>query len=139
MGLNQCDECAFKPGAVANKEPYNHLRSEVCALSARPFFCHHSWANQRQECRTAGTCAGWRARVQELKKKGWFTDKSKVATRRWVGEYILAQIEEFISTTGAEKRRATRAIKSSLRILLRGRFKFEARKVHHGNNSSAVR
>src|SRR6266403_525908 len=122
MGKEQCDECAFKPGAVANKEPYNSLRAEVCALSGRPFFCHHSvdwknqhsWNNEREKCRTAGSCAGWRGRIQELQKKGWFTDKSKAATRRWVGEYILAQIEEFISTTGREKARASKSIKSSL-------------------------
>jgi hypothetical protein len=40
--MNACDTCAFRDGSVIHdQEPYNALRGLICALGARPFYCHH--------------------------------------------------------------------------------------------------
>lgn len=36
----QCEGCAFKPGAAANREADNKLRGVLTALGSIPFFCH---------------------------------------------------------------------------------------------------
>jgi hypothetical protein len=47
--VSQCEGCAFKPGAAANREPWNRLRSMICALGGIPFYCHHGLDWKRGE------------------------------------------------------------------------------------------
>lgn len=68
-----CDTCAFRPGPGAHEEPYNRLRSNICAMSGVPFFCHEGidWRGQDAMSRLPGLlhsgdahiCAGWKERV----------------------------------------------------------------------------
>lgn len=101
--MSQCEECAFKPGAAANKESYNSLRGQVCALGAVPFFCHHNlnwqedqrlWVGEKmkENCRAAGICQGWKQRVAELHKRGFFGEFREI--RRAVALACLQLIEE---------------------------------------------
>lgn len=73
----ECDTCAFREGSTTHDaEPYNRLRSEICALTGVPFFCHHglNWrkpmiirrgmaADVDGNIRRLQICAGWKARM----------------------------------------------------------------------------
>lgn len=125
MGLQQCEDCAFKRGGAANKEKYNKLRAEVCALGAVPFFCHHEvdWENrnwtpaqEKQNCRIAGSCAGWRMRVRELKAKGWFNEFRSI--RQAFAKIWLRLIDEWTEQKDPQKKRRTLLqMKSILKFL----------------------
>jgi hypothetical protein len=71
----QCEGCAFNGDAAA--EPYNRLRSEICALTGVPFYCHHGLDWTRPLALKNGlvvdmdgksakpvACAGWRDRMR---------------------------------------------------------------------------
>jgi hypothetical protein len=126
----QCEGCAFKPGAAANREPYNLLRSEVCALGAIPFFCHHSidWKNRkmdsasiRADVRIAGICQGWKRRVGELRAEGYFVDVEKRRTRRFSAMYILGVLDEWIEQKDpTEKKILHSQLREALRLLKDG-------------------
>lgn len=95
---NQCDTCAFKKGAAANREPYNLLRSTVCALSGVPFFCHEGfdWRNFRQGLpprEHRKVCAGWQQNVRQLAAKGRFANEDRRRTLHVLGGLALEEIE----------------------------------------------
>lgn len=81
----QCEGCAFKPGAAANREPHNFLKCQLAALGGFPFYCHegqdwhspesHAVAN-RSEIRARGIriCAGWKEATGKLAREGHFRD-----------------------------------------------------------------
>ena len=120
-----CNECAFsKQGA--GTEPYNVLRSQVCALGPIPFGCHHtidwrsqhSWtpAQHREAIRQSGMCQGWMARVRELNAQGWY-GKYRVI-RRAIAKQCLELIDLFTDEKNPrEKKRQLSALKRMLRFL----------------------
>ena len=123
--MSQCEGCAFKPGADANREPYNNLRGQVCALGAIPFYCHHNvnweenqklWVGDtlKQNCRTAGICQGWKSRVAELHKRGFFGEFREI--RRIIAQQCLSLIEHFTDDK-AEKKKIGKKIRRMLRFL----------------------
>lgn len=81
----ECEGCAFKSGAAANREPNNFLKAQLCALGALPFYCHdgqdwrdpesHSVATRR-EIRGRGIriCFGWKTAVGKLAREGHFRE-----------------------------------------------------------------
>ena len=120
-----CDSCALREGAAANKEPYNALRALICVLSGRPFWCHHGIAWQErddklthQECRTVGTCAGWRREVAKRKARGWFRDVTRARVRAWMGEYLLIVIDKYVAEKDRrEKKRLLAVIRDGIQRL----------------------
>lgn len=113
--MTQCDGCAFKDGAAANVEPYNRLRSEICAIGGLPFFCHANidWRKDLTgkdpeqlgaELRKTGICAGWRERVLELKSGGHFDDPEIRIVRRLVAAYALQKIDEWADAPAGEEK-----------------------------------
>lgn len=121
----QCMDCAFKEGGAANKEAYNRLRGEVCALGAIPFFCHHSidWQSQhswtseekRQACRTSGACGGWVARVNVLRAKGFY-DQYRVI-RQAVAKQALFGIDLLCDATDKKRKKVLSTLRRMMRFL----------------------
>lgn len=105
---NPCAGCAFNPGAAANLEPNNRVRSEICALAGLPFMCHHGlqWDKPLGIYRgiafdTAGStiparvCAGWKSRVRELNLLGYFRNNRQA--RRHYGTMALKSLNLALS------------------------------------------
>lgn len=122
----QCEGCAFKPGADANKEPYNSIRAQVCALGPIPFYCHHDvdWKAQhgwnaaqlRESCRVAGVCGGWTAEVRRLHGRGFYGEFR--AIRQAVAKQCLFAIELFTSSEdGPKKSEVRRTLFKMVRFL----------------------
>jgi hypothetical protein len=77
-----CEGCALSPGAAANKEMYNHLKSMICLLGPLPFMCHNGqdWqdpASHRLAPREVfrqgwRICERWRREVAKLTATGYY-------------------------------------------------------------------
>jgi len=127
-----CESCAFRSGAAANTEIYNRLRSEICALTGVPFWCHHGKdgtdftsktkfvTNAELRSRGMRICEGWKRAVRQHVRPG-LTATFKRLVRRWTGEGILQLIDEFIDAEegSAEKRDAHRRLDRAIRGLHR--------------------
>ena len=104
--MNACDTCAFG-GNGAAKEPYNRLKSDICAFGAIPFFCHHGkdgteydWQESPLgpmllEPANRKVCAGWQAKVKELKRCHYFSNKDYLIIRRIVATAAMKALEIF--------------------------------------------
>lgn len=126
-----CQTCAFKDGCAANLEPYNRVRSEVCALSAIPFYCHTTfdWRNTDLSTMTRDevaafrkgmtVCQGWRRRVAELAKHGHFKVPGVREVRRILGQNAILIIQRVVKTEDrAEKDQLYRSLDEYVRMLI---------------------
>lgn len=85
--MSACDTCAFGKSGAA-KEPRNRLVSNICALTAIPFHCHHTRSGPEFDWSGPGlqssasflalppaekkVCEGWKLAVRKLKAEGQF-------------------------------------------------------------------
>lgn len=105
-----CSTCAFRAGCVTATEPYNVLRSEICALGAVPFACHHGldWTRHISVIRgvavdlsgksqKAQMCAGWKERVRQLAAEGRFRDPDIRQVLRLTAQRALRVIDRAIA------------------------------------------
>lgn len=122
--MNPCDTCAFRSGSVTHdEEPHNRLRSELCALGAIPFYCHHgadgtvrdlgtvTRETQRVAVQTGFIviCQGWRRTVKELAAAGYFKESPRL--KRVYAEVGLGALRTFVSEEeGPKKRRAAETL-----------------------------
>jgi hypothetical protein len=141
--MNPCDTCAFRPGSVTfDQEPHNRLRSELAALGAIPFYCHHgvdgtvrdlgtvTRETQRVAVQTGFMviCQGWKRAVKRLADEGYFKDSPKI--KRIYAEVGLGALQVFIDEEeGPKKRRAARTLKDVILALNKARGFTE---VEHG-------
>ena len=124
-----CSSCAFAKGCAANLEPYNRVRSEICAQAAIPFYCHDTfdWKNTdpdkmtRDEVvalrRNMNICQGWRRRVRQLASRGHFKNAGVREIRRLLGHRALAILQTAIRSSGEEKTRHYNDLDDTIRML----------------------
>lgn len=122
-----CEGCAFSEGAAANREPYNLLRATVAAMTAHPFWCHHTkhgglitaeshlMTHARHHALGLQICEGWRREVVKHVKPGLTTRQRLI--RRWMGAGILQMIEEFIGSKGRRKKELHTRLTAAIRKL----------------------
>ncbi len=103
---NPCATCAFGKEGAAN-EPRNKLKGDICAFGATPFFCHHGrdgleydWQESKLgplqlERSNRKLCAGWQAKVAELKRRGYFVDRDMLIIRRAVARWAFDALGNF--------------------------------------------
>lgn len=123
-------------GATANREPYNNLKSLICALASIPFYCHHTRMGRditeladkrftRGELKDLQMkiCGGWSARTRVLEAAGHYTGRRK--TLQFIGQYAIEQLDamlDYTDTTAdgeAARRHAEGELHKALKLLRR--------------------
>jgi hypothetical protein len=126
MSKDLCKTCAYREGCETFSEPYNRLRSIICALAGLPFYCHQGmdWRTINlaeltrdqiiQFRKDATICEGWRQAVAARAKAGHHT-LSKL--RRRLGARAIRLINEIIKSEEPEKTRAYSDLEQTIELL----------------------
>lgn len=128
--MSQCSSCAFRQGCETYFEPFNRLRSEICALGPVPFLCHHllDWQSHisvvngvafdiHGNSQKAHVCEGWKARVRELAAAGRFSDPEINKIQRLAAQRALHVINLAIDADGELKETYYRELRGLMQLL----------------------
>jgi hypothetical protein len=134
MPMKTCEGCAFTDGAVANLEPDNNLRGQLCVLGAIPFYCHHaedgslqnlkdvkrSELRERIQSGQTVICQGWKREVSELAATGYYA--KSLTAKRAIAVLGLGALAIFTSTQDRQKKeQAAKNLKGVILMLNRER------------------
>lgn len=135
-----CSTCALGKSGGAADESRNKLIATICAMSGRPFFCHHTRDGAEFDWKSGGcesdiaflqlpprqrrVCQGWRRAVARLVRFGHFSHGETAADRglllgyqRSLGAEALRALDEVTSSVGAAKKVALAKLKDRMRAL----------------------
>ena len=128
--MSQCSSCAFRQGCETFFEPFNRLRSEICALGPVTFLCHHSldWQGHisvvegiaidiHGNHERAKVCEGWKQRVRERAATGRFRDQEINKIQRIAAQRALHVINLAIDADGELKDQYYRELRGLLQLL----------------------
>lgn len=134
----QCDGCAFKPGAAANKEPDNRLRGRLAVLGPFPFVCHESFdyddpagkvIRSKADYRAKGVqiCGGWSAEVKALAATGYYKENREIT--KGLAQAGFDTLNDFLSIKDDQE------MKDEARAILERIVKLLGRKVRKFHKS----